>query len=647
MTLRNCFLKRRSTSIETGDRMLIGEQLEMLVGGVSTTISPMWRDDGNVVYLGSREGESLFFQMDLEGGSVEEVTTGIDPMSMGKVGEAHISPDGRWLSYVSSAMDKTGENLELEIWLYPLEDADEPRRLTYLGARVSSFSWSSDAKWLTLSCNRYGSYDVYLVSVPDGRTRRLTSSEHHEVYPRFSADNKRVLYVRLNHAWTDHSIISVDLEGLDERLIVADRDFFDYHCGRSFGYPLVDPKDQCVVFPSYRSGWINYWKVCVAEGSLEPLATADAEQSEGAWSPDGRFFSYIENHRGNLQLRVLDVPTDTVSVLDGDGCGSCSTPTWSPDSSKIAYIYQGLAQPAQLRVVEVSRPVANKPCVRMIAGPAEPDRVQELVTAQRVKYETFDGREIDAFLYSPQDGFSDKAPAIILAHGGPTSQFFETFEHQGTFWSAQYLAQKGYILLLPNVRGSSGYGREFEDLNNCDWGYGDLEDIAYGVDYLKGLEEVDSESIGIYGASYGGSMVMYAVTFKPELFQAAVVLRSGYGDWLNSYEEMEIHHVKMLHYELGPMPNSAHIYRRSSPYYEIERIRTPTMIIHSEKRPPYSPDTREFAEASFADEMKRLMKPIRHRVYQGTSAWSAAGRQDIMQEVGEYFDEYLKGPLTV
>ena len=102
----------------------------------------------------------------------------------------------------------------------------------------------------------------------------------------------------------DHTIVEVPAGGGEERVIVRDEDFFDYGEGGTFGYPLISPDGATVVFPSYRSGWINYWSVPRSGGEPTPLAAAEADQTEGAWSPDGGGFAYVENHGGTYQLKV-------------------------------------------------------------------------------------------------------------------------------------------------------------------------------------------------------------------------------------------------------------------------------------------------------------------------------------------------------
>jgi hypothetical protein len=125
-----------------------------------------------------------------------------------------------------------------------------------------------------------------------------------------------------------------------------------------------------------------------------------------------------------------------------------------------------------------------------------------MVIPEKVVYSSFDGELIHAYLYRPRDRQpGQRFPSLPWIHGGPTSQFMDTYQPM-----VQYFVQAGYVVLLPNIRGSSGYGRRFEALNDRDWGHSDLQDAIHGVEYLKTLDDVDPESFGITGTSYGGSM---------------------------------------------------------------------------------------------------------------------------------------------
>ena len=164
-------------------------------------------------------------------------------------------------------------------------------------------------------------------------------------------------------------------------------------------------------------------------------------------------------------------------------------------------------------------------------------------------------------------------PASCGIHGGPTSQFNDTFQQH-----VQFFAQRGYAVLLPNIRGSSGYGKDFADANNGCWGHCDLEDVLAGADFLKAQPEVDPDRIGLTGTSYGGIMGMYAAAFAPDAFRA-IIPGSGYSDWVHFYRsENELRHVKLLEHELGPFETSEDVWRNSSAIYQIDKVSTPIFL---------------------------------------------------------------------
>ena len=163
--------------------------------------------------------------------------------------------------------------------------------------------------------------------------------------------------------------------------------------------------------------------------------------------------------------------------------------------------------PLDLWVVSVKDGAARQLTQSMLGGGAE----RRLITPEKIAYKSFDGLTINAYLYKPpQLKPGEKVPGLMWIHGGPTSQFSDTYAA-----NMQFFALQGYAVLAPNIRGSSGYGQHFEDLNDGDWGHDDLKDVIAGVEYLKQLDYVNPDAMGITGTSYGGCMSMSAVCFAP------------------------------------------------------------------------------------------------------------------------------------
>jgi dipeptidyl aminopeptidase/acylaminoacyl peptidase len=536
------------------------------------------------------------------------------------------SPDGAWIAYASGRSGAT------EIWLWSARDGREVQ-LTRLGqTRINSMAWSPDGRRIAFAGDRQGSYDIWTVTVPGGEVTRLTTDGRYEVFPSWTPDGRTLLYVQLDEDWVDHDVMAMPAEGGPARLVVRDTSFFDYGAGRTFGYPMVSPDGRWVLFRSHRSGWINYWVAPLdGRGAPRQVAPEEADQSGGAWSPDGRSVAFTSNRNGTHDLRVAPAAGGPARVVAAPpGMGVIANPAWSPDGRSLAYTLATPTDPGDLYVV----PAAGGPPARLTTSTPGGNAAAVLATPEKVTYRS-GPYEISAYLYRPANiPAGARLPAIMYIHGGPTSQFNDTYQAQ-----VQFFVQQGYVLLLPNIRGSSGYGRAFEDANNADWGHGDLEDVKAGAEFLKRLPYVNAGRIGITGTSYGGCMTLSAVAFAPGVFQAAVAA-SGYGDWIDFYTEQEFRHVKLLDYEFGPLgPATEAAYRRSSPFFSVAAIQTPLMLVHGEGQFPNSHASRKFAA-----EMERYYKVFRYETYPGENYYvsSPANQRKMFLDMLTFFDLYLK-----
>lgn len=585
--------------------------------------APTWSPDGDeIAFASTLGGAPELWSVSPDGGSLRRLTLG-----MGGVGHLASfmpkwSPTGEYIAYVSA---KTGAD---EVWLWPVDGSPDVQ-LTRLGARVEAVSWSPDGREILLASNAFGTFDIFRVKVPGGETVRLTQDRRYEVYPSFTPDG-RILYVRLNESWTNHDVILVNGNGSNVQVVLQDYDFFDYHYGRTFGYPKVSPDGELFLFRSHRSGWINVWAAPVAGGDAWQIAGAEADQADAVWSPDGRSIAYVQNHNGTLDLRIVNRDGGEPRVLVAPKTGVCTGPAWSPDGKRIAYQLGTPTSPNDLWVVE-----AGSGKTRQLTHSLPGGRLAErLIVPDNISYPSFDGLQIHAYLYRPLDR-SRKYPGILWIHGGPTSQFMDTFQPQ-----VQLFVQAGYVVLLPNIRGSSGYGREFEDLNNRDWGHGDLKDVIAGAEYLKTLEDVDAGAIGITGTSYGGIMSMAATAFAPPgTFQAAISC-SGYADFLHMHGEQELRHIKLLEYELGDPVEDAEVYRRCSAIFQAHQATVPCFVLHGEGKYPGSSASRDFALALEAN-----YKPFWYKAYEGETYYvgGTVNVKEMLRDMKGFFDLYLKG----
>ena len=581
-----------------------------------------WTKSGDKILYKSGGTLSL---VDIQGKYIQNV----EPLELGKAGHflssqhINISPDGKLIAYIS---DKEGNP---EVWLHSLETG-KGWKLTNLGqGGLNALSWSPDGDWIAFSGNRYGNYDIWKVNVQSEEVHRMTSSDRYEVNPSWTPDGDEILYVELNDAWTNHNVIIMNAEDASgKETIIEDKDFFDYGYGRTFGFAMVSPDGDKVLFRSHRSGWINYWVKNLENGDLSPLYSEDADQNDASWSPEGDKVIFTSNYNGTHQLSMVDVSSGKHTKLVAPEMGVVSNIDWSPNGKHISYTLESPTAPKDIYVINSNGENMKRLTYSMPYG----NYGEQIVEPKKVKYESTDGFTISGYLYEPEK--PGEYPGIMWIHGGPTSQYNDTFQQH-----VQYLVNNGYVVLQPNIRGSSGYGKEFEKANNNCWGHCDMEDVRAGVEFLKGLDSINPDKMGIHGTSYGGIMSMAAAAFEPDLFQASVPA-SGYGDWVSFYHNPnELRHYKLSNYELGTFKENEEIWRKASAIYSVDDIKTPMFLVHGEGKYPPSPQSEQFAK-----ELEAHYKTFKYKAYPNENyyVYSKENRKQMLKDIHEFLDRFLK-----
>ena len=344
--------------------------------------------------------------------------------------------------------------------------------------------------------------------------------------------------------------------------------------------------------------------VCVKEGS-EDVVTE--------WSKDGKLVAFTTDANKVKQPGVYNLETEEIKLLGGE-CEETAA-GFSEDGKKLVCLrnYEATVFPVvydietgrceetkfpkgvaggvqyalndQLLIAPLNTPTIPSALVaydlknrtiKYLVEPQHGNADPELfATPEYIKYKSSDGLEIPAILYKPKSIPKGKIlPTLIMPHGGPTGQYFFDFDMFG-----QILANEDYVLLLPNVRGSTGYGRKFQDMNLMDWGGKDLEDVAAGANYLKSLPYVDRTRIGVFGGSYGGFMTFLAVTKKPELWAAACAW-IGISHLKKFYERSKPHFKYFIRMHMGDPEKNSKLWEDRSALNFAQNIRCPILMIH-------------------------------------------------------------------
>ncbi len=608
------------------------DELQSIGSVIGGRDAPLWAPDGSgILFLSGLDGG--LWTIDPDNGVQTRVAQGL---ARGVFSRATLrfrwSPDGRHIAFVRSAGEAS------EIFLWNVAEGSQ-RQLTNLGARVMAYSFSPDGRAIAFSSNRYGSNDIWTVSVADGRAKRLTADMREDVFPSWTPDGGKIIYTRLDEAWVDHDVFEIPAAGGTSKLILFDKDYFDYRNGASFGFVQASPDGKTLMFRSQRSGWAHYWIVPVGGGTPRQIASEEADQSEARWSPDGRHVLFLSISNGTQSLKVVPASGGRSTTLFSPTTGTVSGAEWSPDSRRISYKLGTPTSAADLYVVAAG---GGTPKQLTFSAPGG-GLASRLIKPEKVSWVN-EGYTINAYLYKPQHlRAGERAPVIMLVHGGPTGQFRDNFQIQ-----PQFFASRGYAVLAPNVRGSSGYGKAFEDANNRDWGHGDLRDVVAGVEWIKRQPYVNPDKIGITGISYGGMLTMYAIAHAPGVFQAAIS-GSGYGDVREFHTKVLVHqHAQLLSYELGKWPSTPEvdsIYRRSSSILKAKDVTTPTMFIHGYGLNRYD---KHLPALTFAEELSRFNKVVRYKKYPNETYY-VYGKENVKQVLTDmlaFFDQFLKDGAT-
>jgi dipeptidyl aminopeptidase/acylaminoacyl peptidase len=254
-----------------------------------------------------------------------------------------------------------------------------------------------------------------------------------------------------------------------------------------------------------------------------------------------------------------------------------------------------------------------------------------MVMPEAVSYKSFDGLEIPAFLYRPE---KPNRAAIVNPHGGPSAQ--SAYEWDAT---TQYLVAKGYTILAPNYRGSTGYGVKFEHANYNDWGQGDTQDCLYAARYLHGLPGIDPERLAIMGASYGGYLTNCCLARDPDYLFACGIAKYGDANTLSSWALCKRELRLYTEIFLGHPANSRAVYHQSSPIAEVANVQKPILLLHGLDDQVVPPQASE----EWAAALRTWGKTFEYKTYAG-EAHGFLGREsvlDALTRIERFLDWYL------
>jgi len=322
-----------------------------------------------------------------------------------------------------------------------------------------------------------------------------------------------------------------------------------------------------------------------ASGTLEVLSSRIAWDIEGfTLADDGRHLAYVSNEDGISKLHVLSLPSHNEIRLPALPIGVIGGIAFSPDGKRLAFSLNSATSPSDVHVIDLAAATLARWTQSEVGGLA----ASTFVAPTLVRYPTFDKvdgkqRTIPAFYYKPsKPSKTGKYPVVINIHGGPEGQSQPTFSS-----NAQYLANElGVAMLVPNVRGSTGYGKTFLSLDNAAKREDSVKDIGALLDWIAKQPELDASRVGVIGGSYGGYMVLSSLMHYSDRIRAGVdvVGISHFGTFLKNTESYR-RDLRRVEYGDERDPAMARVFEQISPLNHAGKITSPLFVAQGRNDP--------------------------------------------------------------
>jgi dipeptidyl aminopeptidase/acylaminoacyl peptidase len=671
-----------------------GAPRELSAAG-ATLSGAFWSTDGKA-FMTIRNGD--LWRVPIDGSAASPVWT--TPETETNVVP---SPDGSHVAFVRSESDPSAaasasgstsatsasasvaSSRNSQLWVRSLADGHEMRLAEQTG--IGGISWSPDGQHIVFNGGgrtirheqtpEYsGSKIIYTITenvpgetiavrVSGGARRSLGAPGGFGA--RWWLDARRFLVDRTSADFKRRTTSLVDVVSGESSVVHEDvEEKFWSMTGDAGGNAQPSPDGKWIAFLSDRDGWDHLYVMPASSSSSAPggrSASPLGERNMGVepiqitkgrfeawrpvWSPDGSRIAFDANepdHYGTRHLYVATIngePSRATIARVTAGSGTNIAPVWSPDGTRLLYQHTDWQNSADLYVVEA---IPGATPIRLTNSmPASMDK-SGLVEPQLVHYAGPDGQQVPAWLFVPKNlDRSRRHPALVWIHGDGVNQNYDGWHVQrnyAVYYSFhQYLLQKGYVVIAPDYRGSIGYGRIWREGVYMDVGGKDAKDAWMAANYLKTLDYVDGNRLGVWGLSYGGFFTLIALTDQPMLFRAGVDV-AGVVDYAMYYEDP--YHGGWTVSRIGTPEQHPDVYAKASPISRVDRLERPLLVLHgtSDVNVPYLHSVR------LVDELLKKGKGglVSFMMYPGEFHYFT--REHVLRDAWHRVDAFFAAHLT-
>jgi dipeptidyl aminopeptidase/acylaminoacyl peptidase len=601
---------------------------------IRSATGPSFSPDGRfVTFLTNITGVAQLWQVPASGGWPVQLT-----FTGESVRGAHYSPRRHELVY---SMD-TGGNERTQLYRlhgvgggtdHGLGEGWTSDDLTRQPRAIHAFGgWSHDGEQIALSANRDDDsrFDVYVQKIGEA-TARLVHKGPGGYYQAvgWSPDDRFVLVSRAESNF-NHDLYAVEVATGTARHLTPHKGDAQYHSptwsadGKSvYCSSTANDRDLAALARiDFQTAKLTYVKAPEHEPEHEV---------EGVFaSPGGRWLACLENVGGQSALKLHDLRGGKTLKPPGLPLGVITQVEFAPDDGQLALAFDGPRYNLDVWVWDLT---ANK--LRQLTHSSRAGiPFTQFVEPELIHYPTFDKRKIPAWFYKPAGRGERLAPVIVYPHGGPESQTRPAFN--ALF---QYFLDHGYAILAPNVRGSSGYGTAYMNLDNTTKRMDSVADLAHAAHWLRDARQGDPKRLAVYGGSYGGFMVLAAVTHYPDLWAAGIDV-VGICNFVTFMEKTGAYRRAHREAEYGNLREHRAFFEKISPIHHVDQIRCPMMVIHGANDPRVPIEEAEQIVAA----LKKRGIPVEYLRYEdeGHGLARLKNRLDAYPKMAAFLDRYLK-----
>ncbi|HTY38431.1 MAG TPA: S9 family peptidase [Bacteroidota bacterium] len=602
-----------------------GGTVRQLTNAKGANNSPRWLPDGqSIAFISTRDGEAQIWVVPAAGGEPRKISS----ISTG-ASDLQVSPDGKWFSFSSTVFPdcatddcnkkrmedidkgkvkaKLFDKLPYRVWnawkdgmrnhLFVLPaaggtaaditpgDFDTPP--IDLGG-VWSYAWSPDSKEIAFERNTdpvvavSTNNDIFVVSLSGGEPKRVTDNPGNDSQPLYSPDGKYIAYLQMKRA---------GFEADQKQLVLYER----------------------------------------ATGKRTNLTEhIDYSVNEVAWSSDSKTIFFNADDKSNESIFKLDVQSRKMETLVGKGYNH--ELRLAPDGGMLVFSHESIERP-----VDVYRIGTDGKGMKALTSVNETKMAQlEMNAKEDFWFSGAKGTKVHGFIVKPPAfDASKKYPMIFLIHGGPQGQWGDQFHYR---WNAQMFASRGYVAVMINPRGSTGYGQQFTDEISRDWGGKPYEDLMTGVDYvLKTYPFIDAKRVAAAGASYGGYMINW-IEGHTDRFRC-LVSHDGMFNTKSAFGTTE--ELWFPSWEFGGTPyKNPELYDKWSPMAFVNQFKTPMLVVHGQL--DYRLDVSEGFQLFTALQMRGIKSKMLYFPDEGHFVAKPANAELWYKTVLDWIDENTK-----